>query len=256
MKFTIFKKSDKDVSKQANEILSQCEKHGFVMDDENPDVVFVLGGDGTFLKAARHYLDKIDSIKFVGFRCGTLGFFYDFEEEDISRVIEGLEKNIFPSTSYKLLECHVNDDILYAVNEIAIAKTFHSIECVVKIDGVEFENFTGNGLVLCTPLGSTGYNRSLGGAVINHDVDVIELCEISSIQNRLYNSLNSPLILSPKSVITLEGDFSEATLGYDNKSLIFEKLDKITIKQSSKIVNIVYDTEHSPISPIKRSFIR
>ena len=49
MKFTIFKKSDKDVSKQADKVLSECERCGFVLDDENPDVVFVLGGDGTFL---------------------------------------------------------------------------------------------------------------------------------------------------------------------------------------------------------------
>ena len=86
MKFAIFTKTDKDVSKQYQMVEQAAKNASFTFDNENPDVVFVLGGDGTLLKAVQRYIDIVDNIKFVGFRCGNLGFFYDFNEEDIRRI--------------------------------------------------------------------------------------------------------------------------------------------------------------------------
>ena len=92
MKFAIFTKSDKDVSKEVEQLLAKCKKYNFTEDENNPDLVFVLGGDGTFLKAVHHYLDKLETIKFIGFKLGSLGFFYDFSKEDIAEVVKNIAK--------------------------------------------------------------------------------------------------------------------------------------------------------------------
>lgn len=256
MKFAIFTKADKDLYRQEELVLKECSLYNFVKDEEHPDVVFVLGGDGTLLKAVHRYIDILDQVKFVGIRCGTLGFFYDFNEGDIVNAVKLVNDNDYIIDSHHLLECELKDKKVYALNEIRIENPFHALEIKVNIDDEPFEVFNGNGLLVCTPLGSTAYNRSLGGAILAHRVDAIELSEISSIQSRLYNSLNSSLILPSDSHITLLGSFEGSVLGYDNKYLECGGISSINIKKSDKVVNFIYDKKHSDIKAIKRSFIK
>ena len=256
MKFVVFKKEDKDVSKEENLLLNECKKRDLVLDESNPDIVFVLGGDGTFLKAVHHYLDRIDSLKFIGIRCGTLGFFYDFNKDEVVEAVDLLVSNKCTLNSYKLLQAKVGKETIYALNEIGIARSFHSIECLVKINNIELERFNGNGLLVCSPIGSSGYNKSLGGALLDHNLDALELSEISSIQNNLYKSLNSPLVLKGDSIITFEGNFNKIKIGYDNKTLKCIEENVIEIKYSNKVVNIIRKNNKSGLDSIKRSFIK
>ena len=69
----------------------QLEKNGFTLDNINPDVVFSIGGDGTFLQAVHTYLDRLDSIKFVGINYGSLGFFCVYTKEDVPELIKELK---------------------------------------------------------------------------------------------------------------------------------------------------------------------
>ena len=256
MKFAVFTKTDKDVSKEVNSVLKECDRYGFIKDEDNPEIVFVLGGDGTFLKAIHHYVDKLESIKFIGFRCGTLGFFYDYSKDDIPVVIKNILDEKYIVKSHNLLEFLAGDKIIYAVNEIGVAHTFHSLECLVKINGEAFEQYNGNGLLVSSPLGSTGYNKSLGGAIISHDLETIQLTEISSIHNNLYNSLGSSLILGKDSIITFEGDFKGAKIGYDHWSYNCDDEKIIEIKYSDRKVSIIHGADYNYLNPVKRSFIK
>ncbi|MGD9886799.1 MAG: NAD(+)/NADH kinase, partial [Bacilli bacterium] len=64
-------------------------------DDEHPDVVFSFGGDGTMLAAIHLYLDQLEHIKFVGINTGKLGFFTDFDKEELPLICDMLENNQF-----------------------------------------------------------------------------------------------------------------------------------------------------------------
>ena len=256
MKFAIFTKIDKDVSAVEKIVTDACSKKGFVLDKENPDVVFVLGGDGTFLRSIHHYLDKLDSIKFVGVNCGTLGFFYEFGESDVSHIVDIIDRHEYKEESHKLIECDLNDKTIYAANEIRFENPFHTLVCTVTVNGEELEKFHGNGLLVCNELGSTAYNKSLGGAVIAHDIDVLQLTEISTIQNNLFRSLGSSLITNPDSVFTFKGDFSKVVIGYDHLTCDCNGADFIKVRGSNKRVRIIHEQSYSYLSNIKRSFIK
>ncbi len=258
MKYAIYQKRNKDLSRQIDKVIKVCKEHNFIMNELEPDLVIVLGGDGTLLKAAHHYMDRLSSIKFVGFRCGNLGFFYDFAEEDIERVIEMIEKGEYKEDSHYLLCCDYGQDHdpIYAINEVGVEFPFKTLECQILVDGEDFESFAGSGLLVSSTLGSTGLNKSLGGAIVDQRLDALQLTEMAPIRSNLYHSLGSSFVLPISSVVTLKGDFKGAYLGYDDKKIELRDVKEIKIGYHNDKLTIIYDNNHSSLSGIKRSFLK
>ena len=256
MKFAIFSKNDKDVNYVEKLILESAYKNGFSLDEQNPDFVFVLGGDGTFLRAVHQYMDVIDNVKLVGIRCGTLGFFYEFEVGDIKHVFDLIISGKYFEREHRLIECKLNSKTIYAINEIRFENPFHTLVCDVKLNGEELETFHGNGLLVCNELGSSAYNKSIGGSVIAHDLDLIQLTEISTIQNNSFRSLGSPIILKPDTVISFSGNFYNVIVGYDHLTCNPNGANEFLVTGSNKKVHLVYDSEYSSINNLRRSFIK
>ena len=255
MKFVVFAKEKAESQRIKNELIKELIKENFILDENNPQFVFVVGGDGTFLRVVHHYIDKLDSIKFIGIMCGTLGFFYDFKEEDIKDISRIIKEDLYQVERHSLIECHLENKTFYAVNEVRFENPFHTLVCNVKIDDKELEKFHGNGLLVCSSLGSTAYNKSLGGAVISRELDLLQLTEISTIQNNIYRSLGSSLIINPNSKITFEGDFSGVLIGYDHLNLEFDS-NTLEVSLSNKKVSIIYHKDYSSLQSLKRSFIK
>ncbi|MPU17321.1 NAD(+) kinase, partial [Acinetobacter baumannii] len=65
----------------------------------------------------------------------------------------------------------------------------------VEIRGEYFETFRGDGLCISTPSGSTAYNKALGGAIIHPSIEAIQIAEMASINNRVFRTVGSPLVL-------------------------------------------------------------
>ena len=68
------------------------ERH-FVIDDEEPDVVVTIEGDGTLLSAFHHYKDKLEQIRFVGVHTGHLGFYTDWRDDEIDDLVISLQSD-------------------------------------------------------------------------------------------------------------------------------------------------------------------
>ena len=69
-------------------LIKRLESKGHIFDNENPELVFSIGGDGTFLKATHLYLDKLDKVVFACINKGQLGYFSDFFVEDIDDILD------------------------------------------------------------------------------------------------------------------------------------------------------------------------
>ena len=76
--FVRFDETSKNIEK---EIISSLCSNGFIYDDVNPEIVIVVGGDGTFLNAVHKIIDKIGEVIFYGIHTGTLGFFTDYKSD-------------------------------------------------------------------------------------------------------------------------------------------------------------------------------
>ena len=259
MKIGIYYKQE---NKNVVDIIKQeADKYGFEFDNKNPDVVFSIGGDGTFLRAVHMYIDKLEQIRFIGINNGSLGFFYDFAKDEIPNIMKGLKDNSFKVKEYNLLKGLVtyrkSQEELYALNEIRIENPFHTLISKVLIDGEELENYRGNGLIVASALGSSAYNKSLGGSLIDNDLNALELTEIAGISNNIYRSLGSSLVIKGDKTITFSGALSNSVVGYDFLSIHKdEELLNVEISYSDKKVKIIYSDAHSYIQKIRKSFVQ
>lgn len=223
------------------------------LDPKNPQCVITIGGDGTFLHAV-HQFKHLRDVVFVGLHTGTLGFFTNYEADEIDTLIDHLLNQDPIIESTPLLEAKIFQNqsvtIIEALNEIRIENIVRTQEINVYINHEMMEIFRGNGLCVSGQAGSTAYNRSLGGAIITPGVDVLQLTEISGIHHKAYQSIGSPLVLASDTVITFFSDnFEGAKILYDYHALDLDQVSKVEIRTSTKKVNMA---RYRPTSYIKR----
>ena len=252
-----YKNENKEIISQITKL---CEENGYLLDNDNPDVIFSIGGDGTFLKTAHRYIDKLDKILFVGINTGSLGFFYDFKKEDIAEVFDLLKNKTYIVKEHSLLKgvatYEKSEKTIYAVNEIRIENPFHTLICDVAVNDEKLENYRGNGLLVSSSLGSSAYNKSLGGALMDNDLEALELTEIAGLGNNLYRSLGSSLLLKGDKCVSISGQFNDAVIGFDFSNIhLDEKLSKLVISYSDKKIRILHSPRYSYINKIRKSFI-
>lgn len=204
------------------------QNHQIIFDDNQPDVVISVGGDGTLLSAFHHYADQLDTVRFIGVHTGHLGFYADWQDFELEDLIDSLVNDETARTvKYPLLEARVrytdgHEDTVLALNEAAIKRPLGTLVADVYIQGELFERFRGDGLTASTPTGSTAYNKAIGGAVMHPSLEAIQLAEIASINSRVFRTLGSPLIIGSHEVIrvVLENDGAAVTLSFDHLSKI------------------------------------
>lgn len=253
MKIGLFIKKEVINESTLMEIKEKVLSFGHVVVEDNPELVISFGGDGTFLKAVHFYLLKNDKIIFAPINKGKLGFFSDFVMDDLDEIFRDLSK--FEVKSFSLLEANIGKESIYAVNEIRIENPFHTLISEVFINGTKLETFRGNGLVVSSSIGSSAYNKSLGGAVVDTSLEVMQLSEIAPINNSLYRSLKSPLIVSKDSKIRFKGAFKDIVIGYDHLVKSDFRSNEITFSISNKKLNLLVKKGHDHIAKLSEAFI-
>ena len=196
MKIGIFIKKELEDEELSTFLISKISEHGFDFDQENPDVVIFVGGDGTLLRAVHEYIEDIDNISFLGIHQGRLGFYTGYTLEEIDEALSDLENDDYRLQTTRLIEARVASRTVYAVNEVRLENPFHTFTSDVYINDELLETFRGNGLVISSSNGSSAYNKSLGGAVISPELETLQLTEIAPINNRVTRSLNSSFYMN------------------------------------------------------------
>jgi NAD+ kinase len=137
------------------------------------DVLVVLGGDGTFLRAAHAVIE--DDVPLLGINVGKVGFLSKVEATEIERVLGNLVAGRFELEPRMALEGRIlrggrepSGERLLALNDVVIARG--SLARVVRldtsIDASHLASFIADGLVVASPTGSTGYSFSAGGPIL------------------------------------------------------------------------------------------
>ncbi|MBQ9326956.1 MAG: NAD kinase [Solobacterium sp.] len=220
------------LKQQTDDILTQ---HGYTLDETAPDTVLVIGGDGTFIYAVHKYIDVLDRVRFFGIHTGTLGFYTDYRDTDFEEFIQTFLNGGVSEYSYPILEAKTERGTYYGINEIRVENASRTQDMDVYLNGRLFETFRGTGLCVSTQLGSTAYNRSAGGAVIQEGLSLIELTEIAGIHHSKYRSLNSPFILDDKTEISFSSaSLKGALLGADSEVFSLDDVTKIDVSVSKE----------------------
>ena len=166
MNYTVITREDELSLTLKEKIRLTLASNEYIYDELNPETVFVVGGDGTFLKAIHQYIDHLESIQFIGIHTGTLGFMCDHQKEELDDLLEKFKSEQPHVHSYPLLEITLEgkNQTVYAFNEARIENIANTLTLDLSINDEFFETFKGSGICLCTQIGSTAINRSLGGA--------------------------------------------------------------------------------------------
>lgn len=262
-KFNVVVREDEVSLAIALDIKEKLIKGGLVYDEVDPNLVISVGGDGTMLNSIHQYIKKLKSISFCGVRTGNLGFYTDFKPEEVDFLIEQIINDDYYVINHNLLEiCIITNEkkyIHYALNEGRIENNIKTQVLDVYINEEHFETIRGNGLNFSTPSGSTGYNKSLKGAVIHPRVKAFQMCEIASINNTIFRSLGSPLILDKTHYVDVKfRDLNEAILGYDSYLIDldeFENLKALRFSLSKKYVKFARFKRYNFMERVRKSFI-
>ncbi len=156
------------------------------------DVVLVLGGDGAILHAAVVAAKK--GIKIIGINYGNLGFLTEYEKAERERVkelLDSLQAGNCRIIKRSLLELTIGEKTFYALNEIAVQRDYGAIATtstqILRLDVEAKEgkdSIAGDGLLFCTPTGSTAYSLSAGGAILTPEVPVFMMTPICAFSMR------------------------------------------------------------------------
>ena len=123
---------------------------------------------------------------------------------------------------------------------------------------LHFETFRGDGMIISTPTGSTAYNKSVRGAVVDPLLPCMQVTELASLNTNQYRTLDSPFILSGTRKLTLRdvqdgNDFP--TIGMDNEALSIRNVKQIDIQLSEKRIKTVKLKDNSFWEKVKRTFL-
>lgn len=215
--------------------------------DLHPDIVFIIGGDGTFLKAVNKYNQQLNKIKFVTFNQGNIGFYHNFSVNQIDQVLESLAKkdqNLIVK-ELDLLEVAVNKKIIYGINEFRLVNLSQTLSCDVYINDQFLEFFRGSGLIIATKTGTTGLMKTAGGAIIFAQAKLMQYQELFPVNNSSYWTINSPIVFDQNQIITLkikniEENQKEAQERQNNTQIVvdtFNFYDKLVSEIKIKLSN-------------------
>ena len=161
-------------------------------DVDGVDVVIVLGGDGAILHSALVAARK--NIKIIGINYGNLGFLTEYEKnekEQIKELLSAVENGTCGILKRSLLQLTVEGKTYYSLNEISLQREYGVSEIKptqilkVEVQSKEGANtLSGDGLLICTPTGSTAYSLSAGGAILTPEVPVFMMTPICAFSMR------------------------------------------------------------------------
>ncbi|MFH1453694.1 MAG: NAD(+)/NADH kinase [Armatimonadota bacterium] len=208
---------------------------------KNADVVLSLGGDGTFLRAAR-YLCGHD-IGVLGINLGRKGFLTEISIEEIDEYLKLLIAGRYKVEKRMMLDCGITRDKKKvfsgtALNDVVMSKgSFeHLLKIKTYVNGSYAASFTSDGLIVSTPTGSTAYAVSAGGPIVAPGTGCIVMAAICP------HTLSArPLIISKDDVVNIEEENVQKVDIIIDGQIKFSSLrkDKITVKKSSKSTKII-----------------
>ncbi len=202
------------------------------------DLVVVLGGDGTLLSVAHHAAET--GVPVMGVNLGRLGFLTEIPVGEMLLTLDTFladgESLISPRW---LLEARTETSVAHCLNDVVITKgaLARMIEYGIAIDGKEVSSVKADGLIVCTPTGSTAYSLSAGGPIIQPQAQAILVTPICP-----HTLTFRPLIVSWASEIkvTLLTGGEEVFLTLDGqRGSGLARYGEITIRKSDRVLQLV-----------------
>ena len=224
----------------------QEDKHLLQIPPET-DCILVLGGDGTLLQTARDTVGL--GIPLLGINLGTLGFLAEVEKSGITDALDHLMQDSYEIMDRMLLSGSVIRDgkellKAHALNDIVVNRCGHLmvLNYEVLVNGQLLCHYKADGMILASPTGSTGYNMSAGGPIVEPGARLMVMTPICP------HTLNTrSIILSPEDQVEMviaegrDGQAQQAEVNFDGgQAQILTTGDRIRVHQSEQVVRLLH----------------
>lgn len=213
------------------------------------DVAVAIGGDGAFLKTAAWVGEA--GIPVAGINTGHLGFLAAFSFDRPHQIFENLLTGDYLVEPRSVIEVETPKGVYHALNEVAVTRGEHASMVTVETDINTHHSLTykGDGLIVATPTGSTAYNLSVGGPILDPELGAWVLSPIAA------HSLSvRPLVISDKSSLRLRVSLRAScyNLAIDGKSYSMPADSELLVRRAPFPVNVVTLASH-PFTDTLRS---
>lgn len=252
---TIFEKEI--TTKTKNKLIAISKKLDFKIVDEiaDCDIIISIGGDGTFLKSSHKSHEK----PIIGINTGTLGYLTEINPEDIENALEKINDGKYYIERRMMVEGEIIRpsgeviEIPPALNEIGISKNAYGIlRFDVLVNEKLINSYTADGILVCTPTGSTAYNLSCGGPIVDPTAHIITLTPIAP-----HTVINRSIVLADDSTVEVEitelRENTSAYVLYDSHPIEIFSGDVVRIRKSDRITKIIKIENTSFIDTIRES---
>lgn len=205
---------------------------GFEVVDEDPDFVVCYGGDGTVLFGERHYPEVPKLILKTSRVCRP----YDYDPDKLRKYLKKIRNQDFQIYSEMKVETTAKGKKLVGLNEIQIhlKLPIYAVRFSFSVNGKTYDELIGDGVIVSTPFGATGYYKATGGKFFEKGIGISF--------NNLHNKNEQSLVVSEDSVVKLTVTRGPAWLLADNNENFIEldAGDSVKIQKSKSTANFIY----------------
>lgn len=194
------------------------------------DIALVLGGDGSILRAARQMGYR--QIPVLGINLGKLGFLADLSIDEARHCLPRLVGGEYAVTRHLMYECVIEGPAtsrtFLGLNEIVLRSgpPFHLIDIDLAIDGEHVATFSGDGVIVSTPVGSTAQSLSAGGPILRQDLQAFVITPFCP-----HTLTYRPLVDGADRLYTLKVSHCR-----DGVTLIVDGQDQVTVGREDRLV--------------------
>ena len=214
-----------------------------------PELAIVIGGDGTFMNAARLLADY--RVPLIGVNLGRRGFLTDVSVREVKKCLVEILNGQYKIETRTLIEASVehhekSEEKYNALNDIVVIKTNFGrlLEFEIHVDGDFVTTTRADGLIVSTPTGSTAYSLSAGGPILYPTLPALLLLPISP-----HTLTNRPIVLSDDCEIEIrlvQIEPEHSCISVDGHlRMILDGTETIKVRRSKKSVKLVRVSGHT-----------
>ncbi|WP_209122108.1 NAD kinase [Alkalihalobacillus sp. BA299] len=256
-----FYKQTPELKEKIAHLRELAHNNGFQIVDEikEANIIVSIGGDNAFLQALRKTNFKEDCV-YVGVNIDQLGFYTDFMIHEVDKMLESMKSEQVEVRKYSTIEVTIDEETpYYCINECSIrSNVIKTLVIEVLIDDQHFETFRGDGMIVSTPTGSTAYNKSVRGAVVDPRLPSMQVSEIASINNNDYRTLGTSFLLSDDRKLRLQivqDGNDHPIIGLDNEAMSIRHARQLEIKVSPRQIKVLKLKHNSFWEKVQRKFL-
>ncbi|MDO5301958.1 MAG: NAD(+)/NADH kinase [Tissierellia bacterium] len=261
---TVFSNSNFESRRTTKYLIGRLREFGYspvTTFHKDAELIITVGGDGAFIKTVNR--TNFSDIPMIGINTGHLGFYQEVSPREIDSFLQSYHRGEYEVEKLHLIGAEIftrnRNFFMHAVNEVVLkSQSSKVIHMNVFVDRNHLEKFSGDGMLVTTPTGSTGYNMSLKGPVIFPTIPAYALTPMAPISSHSYRSLASSIVIPGDHVVSLVPEkryASSNVILIDGMEHNFTGLKKVNLRIADKSVNKLVVSKQNYWDNVKSRFL-